>query len=154
MPDLQDMLHGTVRPVYDTRTFAWVLDQAGRKTRHGLLRARAVFERNRRLIGWYAYYSRPGDVNEVIQLAALGGEFDRVLRRLLADAWRHGATALHGRLDPHNVEPLSGQRCWLLRDGTWTLTHSPHAELAAAIHQGEAHLSRLEGEWWLRFLGG
>jgi hypothetical protein len=127
MPDLQDMLHGTVRPVYDTRTFAWVLDQVGRKTRHGLLRARAVFECDRRLIGWYAYYSRPGEVNEVIQLAARGGEFDRVLRRLLADAWRHGATALHGRLDPHNVEPLSGQRCWLLRDGTWTLTHSPHS---------------------------
>jgi hypothetical protein len=24
----------------------------------------------------------------------------------------------------------------------------------AAIHSGDAFLSRLEGEWWLRFLGG
>jgi hypothetical protein len=154
LPDLLGMLRGTVQPVYDARTLAWVLDQARRKMRHGLLRVRAVFKSGRRLIGWYAYYARAGAVNEVIQLAALEGEFDHVLRRLFADAWRHGATALHGRLDPRDLEPLSERRCWLRRDGTWTLTHSPHADLAAAIHQGEANLSRLEGEWWLRFLGG
>jgi hypothetical protein len=154
MPDLLGMLHGTVRPVYDERTFAWVLDHARRKTRHGQLRARVVFDRSRRLIGWFAYYARAGDVNEVIQVAALDGTFDQVLQRLLADSWRHGAVALHGRLDPRYVERLSDHRCWLLRDATWTLIHSPHADLAAAIHQGEAHISRLEGEWWLRFLGG
>lgn len=154
LPDLLGMLHGTVKPVYDAGTFAWVLDQARRKTRHGLLRTRVVFHRGRRLIGWFAYYARAGEVNEVIQLAALDGKFDLVLQRLLADAWRQGAVALHGRLDPRHVEPLSDRRCWLLRDGTWTLMHSPHADLAAAIHRGEAHISRLEGEWWLRFAGG
>jgi hypothetical protein len=154
LPDLLSMLHGTVRPTYDARTFAWVLDQARRKTRHGPLRTRVVFDRSRRLIGWFAYYVRAGDVSEVIQLAALDGKFDHILQRLLADAWRHGAAALHGRLDRRYLAPLSNHRCWLLRDGTWTLTHSPHADLAAAIHQGNAHISRLEGEWWLRFLGG
>ena len=29
----------------------------------------------------------------------------------------------------------------------------PKPELMAAIHRGDAFLSRLEGEWWLRFLG-
>jgi hypothetical protein len=33
------------------------------------------------------------------------------------------------------------------------LVHSRDPEIMAAIHRGEAFLSRLEGEWWLRFLG-
>ena len=154
VPDLLGMPRGTVQPVYDTRTFAWVLDQARRKARHGSLRARVVLERSRRLIGWFAYYARAGDANEVVQLAALDGEFDHVLQRLFVDAWRNGAAALHGRLDPRHIDPLSERYCWMQRNATWTLMHSPHADLAAAIDRGEAHLSRLEGEWWLRFLGG
>jgi len=34
--------------------------------------------------------------------------------------------------------------------GTWTLVTRPR-RTPAAIHQGSAILSRLEGEWWLRF---
>jgi hypothetical protein len=154
MPALLGMLRGAVQPVYDTRSFAWVLDQARRKTRHGLLRTRVVFEHGRRLIGWFAYYARAGDVNEVIQLAALDGEIDHVLQCLFADAWRNGAAALRGRLDPRHLEPLSERRCWLRREGTWTLVHSRRADILAAFESGDAGLSRLDGEWWLRFLGG
>jgi hypothetical protein len=34
------------------------------------------------------------------------------------------------------------------------LAHSRHPEIVAAIQQGDAMLTRLEGEWWLRFQGG
>lgn len=151
---LPDILRGyALQPAYDARTLAWLLDQTARKRDHGELRARAVRDRGRRPIGWYLYYLRPGRTGEVVQIAALDGSFDLVLRRLLADAWRHGATALRGRLDPRFVQELSDRHCWLRTDGTWTLVHSRHAEVTAAIQQGDAFLSRLEGEWWLRFLG-
>jgi hypothetical protein len=150
---LPDVLRGSaLQPVYDARSLAWLLDQTARKTRHGRLRARAVRDRER-LLGWYLYYIQAGGVSEVVQLAARDGLYDRVLQRLLADAWRHGATAVRGRLDPRFALELSDRHCWFRLDGSWTLVHSRHADVMAAIQQGDAFLSRLEGEWWLRFHG-
>jgi len=152
---LPDLLRGyALQPVYDDRSLAWLLEQTSLKTRHGRLRARAVRDGGRRLIGWYLYYVQKGGVSEVVQIAARDGSFDRVLRRLLADAWRHGAAAVRGRLDPRYVQELSDRHCWFRWGHSWTLVHSRHADIMAAIHQGDAFLSRLEGEWWLRFLGG
>jgi hypothetical protein len=150
---LPEVLDGNaLQPVYDARSLAWLLDQTRRKKRHGELRARAVRDGGR-LIGWYLYYVLKGGVSEVLQIAARVGSFEPVLRRLLADAWRNGAAAVRGRLDPRYVQELSDRHCWLRREGTWTLVHSRHADVMAAIEQGKAFLSRLEGEWWLRFLG-
>lgn len=154
LASLPEFLQGiALQPVYDARSLAWLLEQAARKTRHGSLRARAVLDGRRQLIGWYLYYAAAGGVSEVVQIASGDGWFDRVLQRLLADAWRHGAAAVRGRLDPRFVQQLSDRHCWLRREGTWTLVHSRHADILAAIHHGDAFLSRLEGEWWLRFLG-
>ena len=152
---LHDVANGSaLQPEYDARSLTWLLEQTALKVRHGKLRARAVLESGRRLVGWYLYYLRAGGVSEVVQIAACNGSFGRVLQRLLADAWRQGAAALRGRLDPRHVEEFSDRYCWFRREDTWTLVHSRHADLAAAIHQGDAYLSRLEGEWWLRFQGG
>jgi hypothetical protein len=152
---LPEVLNGnSLHPVYDARSLAWLLEQTARKTRHGTLRARAVFNGKQRLIGWYLYYVKSGGVSEVVQIAARDDSFGSVLQRLLADAWRHGATAVRGRLDPHFAQELSDRHCWLRTEGTWTLVHSRHADVMAAIQRGEAFLSRLEGEWWLRFVGG
>jgi len=149
---LPEVLHGTaLRPEYDARALAWLLAQAGRKLRFGRLRARLVRDAGRAL-GWYLYYARRGAAAEVLQLAAVEGAFDRVLRSLLADAWRAGASAVRGRLDPRYAQELSQRHCWCRWDGTWTLAHTRDPAIAAALHAGEAFLSRLEGEWWLRFL--
>ena len=149
---LPEVLHGAaLRPDYDAGALAWLLGEAARKTRHGALRARAVLEGDR-LLGWYLYYLRRGAAAEVLQLTAREGGFAQVLQRLLADAWREGASAVHGRLDPRHAQELSQRHCWFRWDGTWTLCHARDPGIAAALHAGEAFLSRLEGEWWLRFL--
>ncbi len=149
---LSDVLRGSaLQPVYDARSLAWLLEQTARKTRHGRLRARAVRD-GERLLGWYLYYVQAGGVSEVVQIAARNGSFDRVLLRLLADAWRHGAAAVRGRVDPRYVQELSYRHCWCRWDGTSTLVHSRHPDVMAAIQRGDAFLSRLEGEWWMRFL--
>ena len=150
---LPEVMHGTVlRPKYEAPALAWLLDQAARMTRHGELRARAVHDDQRRLIGWYIHYARAAGISEVVQIAARDGAFNRVLQRLVLDAWRQGATAVRGRLDPRFAQALSDRHCWLRRDGNWTLVHSRNPDLLSAIHQGRIFLSRLEGEWWMRFL--
>src|SRR5882672_6214595 len=105
LPDVAD--GNALQPQYDGCSLAWLLEQTARKARHGKLRARAVLEGGQRLIGWYLYYVRAGGVSEVVQVAARNGSFDRVLQRLFADAWRHGAAAVRGRLDPRHVQELS-----------------------------------------------
>jgi hypothetical protein len=150
---LAEVMNGTVlRPAYDAQALGWLLDQAARMTHHGRLRARAVLDRQRGLIGWYLHYVRENDVSEVVQAVARDGSFSRVLHSLVADAWRHGATALRGRLDPPFVQDLSDHHCWFRRDCNWTLVHSRNEDILAPIHQGRVFLSRLEGEWWMRFL--
>lgn len=150
---LPETLHGnSLQPAYDKRSLAWLLEQAARKTRLGSLRARAV-RSGERVLGWFLYYLLRGGMSEVVQIAARAGAFDEVLRRLLADAWRQGAAAVRGRLDPRYVQELSARHCWFRWDSTWTLAHSRHADVLAAIAQGDAFISRLEGEWWLRFHG-
>ncbi|HKA39835.1 MAG TPA: GNAT family N-acetyltransferase [Burkholderiales bacterium] len=148
---LPEVLHDNVLlPVYNERVLARLLDRTARKTRHGTLRARAVHD-GERVIGWYLYYVQPGGVSEVLQLAAREGDYDRVLQRLLADAWQQGAAAVHGRLDPRFASVLSDRHCWLRTDGAWTLVHSRHADVLDAFQRGGAFLSRLDGEWWLEF---
>jgi hypothetical protein len=150
---LPEVMHGTMlQPKYDPRALNWLLDQAGRMTRHGTFRARAVRDAQRRLIGWYIHYVRAGSISEAVQIAARDGAFARVMQQLVLDAWRNGATAVRGRLDPRFAQELTDNHCWLRRDGNWTLVHSRDADVLAAIHQGKLFLSRLEGEWWMRFL--
>ena len=150
---LPEILRGVaLRPAYDTRSLAWLLDQAARNARLGALRARAVRDGARRLVGWYLYGLRAGGVSEVIQLAAQEGYYGRVWQRLLADARQHGAAAVRGRLDPRFAREFSDRHCWLRTDGPWTLIHSRHPGVMSAIERGDAFLSRLDGEWWLQFL--
>ena len=143
-----------LQPVYDPGALAWLLDQAARKKRHGELRSHAVLGSKRQLIGWYLYYLKAGGVSEVVQIATRDGCFDQVLQQLLVDAWQNGAAAVRGRVEPRFVQELADRYCWLRREGPWTLIHSRDAEVVSAIEQGDAFLSRLEGEWWLRFQGG
>jgi hypothetical protein len=149
---LPEVMRGTtLQPAYDARALAWLLDQAALTTRHGRLRARAVLN-GARLLGWYIYYQKPQAPAEVVQLAAREGAFERVVRRFLSDAWRNGATVARGRLEPRFIQALSEHSCWFRQDNTWTLAHSRDQDLLAALHQGSVFLSRLEGEWWMRFL--
>jgi hypothetical protein len=147
------LLLGTaaLQPVYDARSLEWLFGEAARKKGLGTWRARAVCS-GRSVVGWYCYYVCAGGISEVVQMAARDGAFDAVLCHLLADAWRQGAAAVRGRLDPRYIDELSARHCWLRREGASVLLHSRRADVSHAVRRGDAILSRLEGEWCLRFL--
>ncbi|HXC40279.1 MAG TPA: GNAT family N-acetyltransferase [Burkholderiales bacterium] len=152
---LPELMNGhALQPNYDMRALPWLIDQTGRKARHGRLRSRAVLDTKRELLGWYLYYAKPGDVSEVVQITARKGAFDRVLQHMLADAWKQGAVAARGRLEPQHVKEFSDRHCFFRQESPSTVVYSKDPELMAAIQSGDAVLGRLEGEWWLRFQGG
>lgn len=141
-------------PVYDPDSLNWILNQASRKRSQGELHRTAVRDPNGGLIGWYLYYLDAGKVGEVLQVAVKTSRRTDVLRSLYAEAWEKGAIALRGRVDPPLAHAFSRTHCLFFYDGPWTLAYSRHPRLRAAVHSGDAWLTGLECERWMRFLGG
>lgn len=141
-------------PEYDQSSLIWLLREAAQKQCHGSLRKSLVRGNEGRVLGWYIYYLNSGGVSQVLQIVAARGSVHSVLDQLFHHAWRLGSFAVTGRMDPRFLAEWSGERCVFSLNGPWLLAHSRHADVREAIQRGDAFLTRVEGEWWMRFHGG
>jgi hypothetical protein len=140
-----------LRPVYDLDALRWLLDILAAKRMRGELQLQRVQGEGGTILGYYLYYTNPGGVSELIQLAARPGAAGEVMERLARDAWSGGSLALHGRLDPRYADEVPRQVAYFSYGGNWFLTHARDAEIRHALAIGDAFLTRLEGEWWIPF---
>lgn len=140
-----------LRPQYDDHSLKWVLERAGLKRGGGRFEKVVVRNEHRRIAGWYLYYVDLSGIGQVLQIAANGYSINDVLDHLLYHAWVRGVVALSGRLDPFFIKELSDKHCLFHCGGPWMVVHSKRPELLQAIYRGDAFLTRLEGEWCLRF---
>lgn len=141
-----------LRPDYDEAYLTWLLDEMSRVVSRGLLVGRQIRSEGGKLVGWYLYYLSPHRVAEVMQIAASEDHEAQVLERLFADAERRGASAVMGRLEPWLIQPLYRNRCrGYYRASTLALVHARRSDVAAAVHGGQAFLTRADGEWWTGF---
>lgn len=143
--------HVALRPEYDETSLRWLLDQLVANRTRGELHGVAVHGADGVLAGWYLYYADAADLGHVAQLAARRDRVGDVLQALFHHASRRGLVALEGRLEPGLLPALGASGALLARDGPWVLIQSRRPELSAAIHRGDAFLSRLDGEWWMCF---
>lgn len=139
-----------LRPDYDGESVQWLLDRLGRRNGPVSFRARHVADPQGEPVGWYLYYVRPDGISEVVQMGAVGGDFERVLRHLLRDAWEQGAVGITGQADPLQMAELTDAGCLLDADHTWLLVHARQPGILEAIRGGDAFLTRLECEGWMR----
>ena len=140
---------GTLWVEYDDRTFQWLLDRAATRRTGGRVLKIALRSRLN-VVGWYVCYLDSTGHAEVVQLAATPSSIDDVLDHLFFTAWRHGAVAVHGRLDPRFMQVLSDKYCLFHRRGPWLLVRARRPELLSAFQTGKAAFSLLDGEWSLR----
>jgi hypothetical protein len=141
-----------LQPQYELDSFRWLLSRAGEKKRHGALRKGLVRDAtNGGILGWFLYYSEPGGIGQVLQFGGKPKSMGKVLNQLFYQAWKHGAIALSGKLDPRYARDLARNRCRLDWAGYGVVVQSRNREILNAVRQGDAFMSRLEGEWWLRF---
>lgn len=138
-------------PEYAPHAVDWVFARLthGRSAR--FVRRQLVRDEFGNAAGWFIYVIGPDGVGDVLHVATGAGLARLVLDHLAEDARAHGAVALTGRLDPSLAPELSERHSFLYRRGHWMLAHSKHAELMHALQRGDAFLSRLDGEWCLRF---
>jgi hypothetical protein len=138
----------SLRPIYDRYSLEWLLGRSG--DGHALQGA-AVRKGTQEIIGWFLYYLDLGGVAEVVQIGSQKGSARLVLDELFRHAQRQGAVALRGRMEAGFMPEILA--CPRLSYGRrfWTLIHSSKPEVLDTIRRGEAFLTRLEGEWCLRF---
>jgi hypothetical protein len=139
-----------LQPEYDLSSFRWLLDKAAEQQTHGDLQTAVVKCPRGNTLGWYVCYVRPGGIGQILQLGGDLRHIDRVLEHLFHRAHEHGAVAISGQLEPSFVRALARAHCRF----TWSggvIIQSRNERLLNAIHRGDAFLSRLEGEWWMRF---
>lgn len=139
-----------LQPHYDLGSLSWLLQKAREQKKHGQLRASVVRNLKDEIVGWHFYYAKRRGVSQVLQFGGKDASFDDVLSSLFRDAWLQGATAISGQVDPKFARQLAKNHCGF----TWTggvLAHSKNKDISNAIHRGDASLTRLDGEWWMRF---
>jgi hypothetical protein len=144
--------HVAVGPRYTLPCLAWVLGQAAAKRRHGEFHARLLRDSRGAVAGWFLYYLNRG-TSKVLQVEAREGSEHAVLDQLFHHAWRGGAAAIEGRMEPRLARALSQRNCFFLGGDSYALLQSREPGLLAALERGDALFSRLEGEWWMRFSG-
>ena len=140
-----------LRPDYSLASLRWLTDQLHLKRCHGTLKAVSLWNQSRTVVGCYVYYVKSGAVAQVVAVCAGDAVVGQVMDRLFDDARRDGAIAVSGRMDPRYFEVLSDKRCLFNRSYGWFLVHAKRPDIMKAIHDGRAHFSRMEGEWWMRF---
>jgi len=159
--DVSDMLacrtslatRPALAPVYDPASFRWLLDATAEANLRGRLERTLVRGDDGRVLGWYVYFSNPGGLCDVMQLGGDPATIDQVLLHLFRHARDRGGVVLRGRLEPAFVSQLEHLDCRFHFPLT-VLGHARDAAIAQALQAGNTALSRLDGEWWMRFSDG
>ena len=139
-------------PVYDDRSLKWLLQTVAQKEQWGTLRIMAIHNAKREKIGLYLYYLKPGGTSTVLKIVARNNSMSEVLDHLFYDAWRQDSVAVSGRLDPKFMREVSDKYCFFNCGRPWVLIHTHNHDLLQIFRDGDAMLSKLEGEWCMRFV--
>ena len=140
-----------LHPVYDERIANWLFEELGQLKYHGSLQKVLVRNRAGEVLGSYIYHLNPGGESAVLQIAARPQTIGEVLDHLFDHARQGGSVSLIGKVDPPFLKELTEKNCHFRHEGVWTLMHSRNPDLLKLIHQGDAFLSKLEGDLPVQF---
>ena len=138
-------------PHYTHQSLEKLIAVARSCTTFGEFRSISLREQSGRTAGWYTYYTNPGGLSEVIQIAARTGLEVEVMADLIQNALSEGVAGLIGRMDSRFQQAIARSMCAVSPRQSFMLLHSRDPQLVRLISSGLAFLTRLEGEWCLRF---
>jgi GNAT superfamily N-acetyltransferase len=138
-------------PNYNLQDTQRLIEIARSRTAFGDFRSVSLHRQDGRLAGCYMYYASPGGLSEVIQVAARRGLESEVLSHLIETASEEKAAGLIGRMDPRIQHAVAKSICTVSPRQSFMLVHARNRSIERLITSGSALLSRLDGEWCLRF---
>ncbi|HEX4278157.1 MAG TPA: GNAT family N-acetyltransferase [Bryobacteraceae bacterium] len=140
-----------LKPVYSEPSFSWLISQAAGVPGENL---RTMIVRNPEGLrcGWFVYRIRKNGDAFVLQLGIRRRDhFAPTLRALFRDAWEQGAATVKGQSIPKYLTALTSEHGIFRHPTAATLVHSNNPDIANTVRLGDAALTRLDGECWLRF---
>jgi hypothetical protein len=141
-------------PDYDPDSLRWLLAFMRRMKGHGEdLRKMVLKDDTGKIVGWYIYYRVRGGFGAVAQMGGQRKRIKEILDHLFYDAWSYGVIALQGVAERRLFADFSEKNCFFTCRGGWTVAHSRKPHLLETLNNGDAFLSRLDGEWCLAFSG-
>jgi len=142
-----------LRPAWDRDSLLWFLEQASLKERYGPLIRRVVRDRKGQTVGAYLYCVRPRGIAFVLQVFAAEKAAASVIDDLVADAYRRGAAAVRGRVQPELADVLLRRRAVFVHSSS-LVVRSQRPDILAAIHAGDALITGFACESWSSLIGG
>lgn len=143
--------HHAFRPAFDPPALAWRLSEAGRNNDRSTRIMRALTDRRGRTAGLYIYHLTPGRIAHALQILAAPGHMDGTVAALMDDARQRGAAGIRGRATPDSMTALGRSGCLFLQRSAVTI-HTRDEQLANTIRQGNALITGLAGETWIRLI--
>jgi hypothetical protein len=144
VPDLiSNQMQYMLRPCYEAGELQSRIDGS---THTALLRRPAGD-----IAGWYIYHLSKNRIAEVLQVGCNPASAKEVIAHLFADVIDKRAIAVSGRLEPHIAQALPLRFPIFYRRLGTMLIHSKDLRILETIRSGNALLSRIDGEWAVRF---
>ncbi|MGB7762204.1 MAG: hypothetical protein WBL61_20390 [Bryobacteraceae bacterium] len=141
-----------LRPLYTPGDFQWLMSQAARGTSPGEFRMMTVHSPDGERCGSFVYYAKPRAAAYVLQIGwRRRDNFPEILRALFQDAWDQGASAVKGQAIPQFLTALSEQQCLFRQLDSSVVGYSADPDILNSLLLGDAAISRLDGECWIRF---
>ncbi len=140
-----------ITPSYDEQSAAWMLEHLARRTAMGALQKTLIRSKDGSILGWTIWYALPNDTCHVAAVVARRGAETDVVGHLFRAATQAGGTVLAGRLEPRLMRELGANVALISRSHTWMMIHSGDDEVLTTIQDGDALMTRLEGEWWVPY---
>ncbi len=141
-----------LRPDWTPQAIATRLKSALSKAAYGEPVLRMVRSRRSEPVGLYLYHVRASGIAHVTHALFRRGFGAEIVARLIADARRNGAVALKGRAEPENLDALSDAGAFFLRRSAFTV-HGADEETLRHLQSGDAFVTGLAGETWMRLIG-
>lgn len=141
----------SLHPSYEAQSFSWLISEAANATTSGILR-RLLIPAKDGWVGSAVYWAKPGGSAYILQIGARRRDQIGVcLDALFHDAWQQGCAVVRGYGVPAHYTPLTQRACIFRYPGSSALVQAKDPAIVQAVLEGDAALSRLDGECWLRF---
>ncbi len=141
----------SLRAEYDLPWLEQLLTFIGQMHPQSKLRKVILRDHADKILGWYLYYLKAGEVGRVLQIGGERESLKDVLSHLFCDAWNCGAIGLHGAVQGNMMGELAHMNCLFVCRSGWMMAHSRRPELLALLSAGDVFFSRLDGEACLNF---
>lgn len=141
-----------LRPDWDAASLDWFSHHAGQKRMLGEPCYRLAVDAQNRPLAAYIYFRRPGNMAWLLQSFVSDKHADDLVDDMLVSAYQFGCSAIRGGAQPWLLNTLLRRRTLFL-GRSYFLADARDKSLLAPLQSGEALVSGLAGETWMRLIG-